>query len=83
MKRALLAPGGGSTMWLRRLTSECVVRCNGLEELYDLETDPNEFRNRINDPMLAATAQKLRSRLPQDPAPARTPPKDSKYNRKR
>jgi len=36
---------------------------SGLDELYDLDTDPQEIRNRINDPAESATLAGLRSEL--------------------
>lgn len=56
---------------------------NGFEELYDLETDPNEFTNRVEDPKLAAVKARLSKGIPENPAPNRTVAKDSPYNRKK
>ncbi len=38
--------------------------CDGSEELYDLQDDPNEFENRINDPKLNSIANDLREWIP-------------------
>ena len=55
---------------------------NGFEELYDLQTDPNEFTNRAEDASLAAIKARLAKWLPADPAPSRSIPRDSPYNLK-
>ena len=34
-----------------------------VDELYDLEADPHELTNRINDPALSSTQEHLRARL--------------------
>lgn len=41
---------------------------DGSEELYDVQTDPNEWTNRAADPTLAQVKQRLASFLPQNPA---------------
>lgn len=56
---------------------------NGFEELYDLESDPNEFTNRVADPALAAVKAQLVRGLPASPAPSRGIPVDSVYHRKK
>jgi arylsulfatase A-like enzyme len=53
---------------------------NGFEELYDLQTDPNEFTNRAADPALAGVKARLAKFLPINPAPSRGVPANSKYN---
>jgi len=53
---------------------------NGFEELYDLETDPNEFTNRAADPALAAIKARLALSLPANPAASRGAPAESIYN---
>ncbi len=55
---------------------------DGFEELYDLDTDPNEFTNRASDPELTGVKKRLASFLPKSPAPNRGPALDSPYNRK-
>jgi arylsulfatase A-like enzyme len=55
---------------------------NGFEELYDLETDPNEFTNRIDDPALAEVRERLTLAIPVKSAPAAKGAKDSPYNLK-
>lgn len=55
---------------------------NGFEELYDLETDPNEFTNRAGDSRLAAVRARLIQALPVNAAPDRVPPATSIYNRR-
>ena len=42
---------------------------DGSEELYDLESDPNEWHNRAGDPQLAATQAELVGWLPQHDEP--------------
>ncbi len=39
---------------------------NGFEELYDLETDPHELTNRIDDPSLKDVGDQLRSQIPKN-----------------
>lgn len=56
---------------------------DGFEELYDLDEDPNEFTNRIDDPALAAVRERLTSRLPKSPADQVEIPQDSPYNLQR
>ncbi len=51
---------------------------NDFEELYDLETDPDEFTNRAADPALAAVKARLAQALPANPAPNRGKPIQSK-----
>ncbi len=41
-----------------------IVYADGQEELYDHETDPNEWRNLANDPQYAAVKASLIARLP-------------------
>lgn len=55
----------------------------GFEELYDLETDPNEFTNRAKDPELAEARERLAASLPVDAAPNRDVPVNSPYHRGR
>jgi arylsulfatase A-like enzyme len=50
---------------------------DGFEELYDLETDPNEFTNRAADPALAEVKARLAEALPSSPAPNRGKPTKS------
>lgn len=53
---------------------------DGFEELYDLEEDPNEFTNRIEDPKLKLVRERLIKQLPQSPAAQVKLPRDSPYN---
>jgi arylsulfatase A-like enzyme len=50
---------------------------DGFEELYDLETDPDEFTNRAADPALAEVKARLAEALPSSPAPNRGKPAKS------
>ncbi len=54
---------------------------NGFEELYDLETDPHEFTNRIDDPALGEIRNRLARGIPSNPAPICTIPRDSPHHR--
>lgn len=54
---------------------------NGFEELYDLETDPHEFTNRIDDPALGEIRNRLARGIPSHPAPICTIPRDSPHHR--
>ena len=56
---------------------------SGFGELYDLQTDPHEFENRIDDPALADIQRRLAQALPVDPAPGRKIPTESPYHRPR
>ncbi|MEM1443595.1 MAG: PVC-type heme-binding CxxCH protein, partial [Verrucomicrobiota bacterium] len=53
---------------------------DGFEELYDLEEDPNEFTNRIDDPALAEVKEQLTAQLPVSPAAQVGPARDSPFN---
>lgn len=55
---------------------------NGFEELYDLEKDPNEFKNLAGDPEYTETIKRLAKGLPEDPSPNRGVAVDSPYHRK-
>jgi hypothetical protein len=49
-----------------------IVYADGSQELYDLKEDPNEWRNRIDDPTLGQEARQLAEWLPkvnQPPVP--------------
>ena len=48
---------------IRNLNHKLVRRTEGLSELYDLNDDPRELRNRISDPSMNAVRQKLESTL--------------------
>jgi arylsulfatase A-like enzyme len=50
---------------------------NDFEELYDLETDPDELTNRATDPALSEVKARLIQSLPSDPAPNRGKPRTS------
>lgn len=56
---------------------------NGFEELYDLEKDPHEFMNQVDDPKLADVRVRLSQGIPEDPAPNRGIPENSPYHRGR
>ncbi len=56
---------------------------NEFEELYDLEADPNEFTNRIDDPVLKDIRKRLAQSLPKNAAPMAKTPTDSPYHRGR
>lgn len=56
---------------------------DGFEELYDLESDPNEFTNRIDDPELVEVRKRLSNSLPENAAPNAKTPTDSPYHRGR
>lgn len=56
---------------------------NGDEELYDLKTDPHEFRNLISDSLYNAIREKLSARIPQQIMPIQKIPLDSPYHKKR
>ena len=48
---------------IRNLNYKLVRRTEGLSELYDLNEDPRELRNRINDPSMSSVRQRLESTL--------------------
>ena len=54
---------------------------NGFEELYDLEKDPHEYENLINNPNLASIKMRLARGIPANPAPLAVLPKDSPHHR--
>jgi len=56
---------------------------NGMEELYDLETDPHEFTNLAKDPEMAEVKARFAAALPENPAPNREVATDSPYHRPR
>lgn len=56
---------------------------NNFEELYDLENDPNEFINEIDNPNFTRIKNKLRNSIPSHPADNRTVPTDSEFHRGR
>jgi len=55
--------GAYSQRMLRSERYKYVFNPTDLDELYDLETDPGELTNRIDDPALAPTLAHLRQRL--------------------
>ncbi len=56
---------------------------DGFEELYDLQEDPNEFKNLATNPEMAKIKRRLAKSLPTNAAPNRGIPKDSPYHRGR
>jgi arylsulfatase A-like enzyme len=48
---------------IRTRTHKFVFNASDTCELYDLQHDPDEMHNRVNDPVLAATKQDLKARL--------------------
>jgi len=48
---------------IRTARWKLAINCFDTDELYDLETDPGELRNRINDPACAAIRDELHDRL--------------------
>ncbi len=57
-----------------------ILANNGDEELYDHQTDPNEWTNRAADPELAPTREKLRAELQKRLDASQEPPKDPARN---
>ncbi len=55
--------GAFSQRMLRDTRYKYVFNPTDLDELYDLETDPGELHNRIDDPVLAEELTRLRQRL--------------------
>ena len=53
---------------------------DGFEELYDLQDDPHEFANRVQDEALAEVKARLIGHLPSEAAPDRVVPKTSRWN---
>lgn len=56
---------------------------DGFEELYDLETDPNEFQNLISDPGLDKVKMRLVNSLPRKVMPMQKIPQNSPFHRGR
>ena len=57
-------PGESRAQWiLRENRYKLIERVSARSALYDLETDPNEFDNRIDDPALADVRDRLRTAL--------------------
>ena len=56
---------------------------DGFEELYDLETDPNEFQNLISDPGLVKVKMRLVNSLPRKVMPMQKIPQNSPFHRGR
>ena len=56
---------------------------NDFEELYDLQNDPNEFRNEIDNPNFTSIKNKLKNSLPKQPSINRSVPTDSEFHRGR
>ena len=56
---------------------------NDFEELYDLQNDPNEFKNEIDNPNFASIKNKLKNAIPAAPSINRSVPTDSKFHRGR
>ena len=57
-------PGESRAQWiLRENRYKLIERVSARSALYDLETDPNEFDNRIDDSALADVRDRLRTAL--------------------
>ncbi|WP_419194994.1 sulfatase [Novipirellula herctigrandis] len=54
---------------------------NDFEELYDLESDPNEFNNLANEANYAKIKERLAKGIPIDAAEDRKVPRNSRYNK--
>ncbi len=58
------APGASRAQWaLRTARYKLIERLSARSALYDLQNDPNEFDNRIDDPALASVHEGLRRQL--------------------
>ena len=58
-----------------------IAYANGQEELYDLQTDPHEFYNRVDDPNFKKIKARLVARIPTKVAPMAKTPTASPWHR--
>jgi arylsulfatase A-like enzyme len=59
-----------------------IVYGDGFEELYDHQSDPNEFTNRAKDPALAEVKARLAKAVPAECAPLRGSAPQSPFNKR-
>jgi arylsulfatase A-like enzyme len=65
-ERTVITTVGRGTHAVRSSRYRYILYVDGAEELYDLQLDPHEWRNRADDPQYAAIKQKLSASLPAD-----------------
>jgi len=64
---AVATPGAPRTQWaLREHRYKLIERVSGQSALYDLQEDPMEYHNLIDDPTLAPVRERLRTQLLHD-----------------